>query len=112
MKAADLAEIILRAPTRRLDAEAKIVVCRPGTVGGTPAVSLKSAGFGIDWDNGTFQIYPAEQLTTLSAEDVAAIHKDVVKGGSWHAFQQWKKQDARIKALEAELAALKGAKHA
>ena len=29
------------------------------------------------------------------------------KGGSWHAYQQYKKQAEHIKALEAELAALR-----
>lgn len=110
MNAAELAERIMREPTHRLDAEVKVVVCRPGSIGGTPAVSVRSAGIGIDWDARSFLIYPADQLTPLTADDVEAIRQDVRKGSSWHAFQQWKKQDARIKELEAEVAALRGVK--
>jgi len=109
MKAGELAEILMRVQTRSLDAEVKVVVCRPGSVGGMPSVAVRNAGLGIDWDARTFQIFTAEQVTTLTAEDVGAIRKDAVKGSSWHAFQQWRKQNDRIKELEAEIAALKAA---
>lgn len=107
MKAGELAEILMRGPTRSLDSEVKVVIYRPGSVGGLPAVPVRNAGFGIDWDARTFQIFTTEQITTLTPEDVEMIRKDAVKGQSWHAYQAYKKQFERIKALEAELAALR-----
>lgn len=105
----DIAEQILGQSSRTLDLEARIVVQSQGSVGSTPSVAVSSAQAGIDWDNGKFLIYPEQALTTLTPDDVAAIRESVRKGGSWHAYQQYKKQAERIKALETELAAQRAA---
>lgn len=102
-----LAEIIMQRDSRHFDKKVRVCIHSPGAIGGTPSVAVVSAGFGFDWDNGTFLINTDEKLTKLTPEDVEAIRISVAKGGSWHAYQEWKKQDARIKELEAELRALK-----
>jgi RPA family protein len=85
----------------------QVEVFRPGAVGGTPRVAIVGMQAGFDWDNGAMLLKPESRLTTLTPEDVAAIHDSARKGQSWHAFQQYKKQADRIKELEAEVAALK-----
>ena len=109
MNAHEIAEIILGQSSRVLDFEARIVVQSQGSVGGTPTVAVSRVQVGFDWDNGKLLIYPEQALTTLTPDDVAAIRESVSKGGSWHAYQQYKKQAERIKALEAELAAAQSA---
>lgn len=108
MRANQLAEIILRAPTNSLDDEVRIVVHNPGKVGPRSSVPLKAAAYGMDWERGTFELIPAAPLSLLSPEDVAAIHKSVSAGSSWHAYQAHKKLHERIQQLEAEIAAMKG----
>ena len=108
MKAEQLAEIILRAPTRSLGDEVRIVVHNPGKVGPRSSVPLQVAGYGTDWERGTFELIPAMPLTRLTPEDVAAIHKSVSAGSSWHAYQAHKKLHERIQQLEAEIASMKG----
>ena len=107
MTAGELAEHIMRAPTRKLDHQVRILTFSPGYVGGSPGSLIQAAQYGIDWDASTFQIVAADRLTKLSPEDVEAIKDSARKGQSWHAYQAFKRQDDRIKALEAELAALK-----
>lgn len=109
MKANQLAEAILRVSTRKLDDEVRIVVHNPGKVGPRSSVVLQSAGYGMDWENGTFELIPATPLTRLTPEDVEAIRVSVSKGSSWHAYQAHKVLHERIKQLEAELAAVRGA---
>lgn len=109
MFAHEIAERILGPSSRTLDLEARIVVQSQGSVGSTPSVAVSSVQAGFDWDNGKFLIYPEQALTTLTPDDVAAIRDSVRKGGSWHAYQQYKKQAERIKVLEAELAAQRAA---
>ncbi|MDP4076229.1 hypothetical protein [Acidovorax sp. A1169] len=109
MNATQLAEIILRASTRKLDDEVRIVAqARAATMGPRHTVGLHSAGYGIDWENGTFELIPATPLTVLTPEELAEVRKSMAMGQSWHAYKSWKKQDERIKALEAELATLRG----
>lgn len=110
MNACDLANNILRAGENIRTNEARVVVFSPGSVGATPSVGIKSVVCGFDWDNGTLLIHTDEPLTRLSPEDVKAIRESISKGTSWHAYQAHKKQADHIKALEAELAELKGAK--
>lgn len=104
MKAHEIAERIIGQTSRGLDCEARIVVQSQGSVGGTPTVAVSRVEAGFDLDSGKFLIYPKQTLATLTPDDIAAIHESVRKGGSWHAYQQYKKQTERIKALEAELA--------
>lgn len=85
----------------------RIVVFAPGAIGPTPTVEVQSVQPGFDWDQGKTLILPAQPLTVLTQEDVAAIHKSVRSGSSWHAYQAQQKLRDRITQLEAELAALK-----
>lgn len=110
MNAGDLANNILRAGENARANEARVVVFSPGSIGPSPSVGIKSAVCGFDWDNGTLLIHTDEPLTQLSPEDVKAIRESISKGTSWHAYQAHKKQADCIKALEAELAEIKGAK--
>ncbi len=79
-----------------------IVVQSQGSIGGTPCVEVATLSAGIDWDHGKLMIYPAQPLTTLSAEDVADIRKSVAGGQSWHAYQAYKKHQEQLKAAEAQ----------
>jgi len=108
VKASELAEHILRASTRRLDDEVRIVIHQPGSIGPRPSVGIQQAAYGIDWEADRFDIVPAMSLTRLSSEDVEAIRTSVVKGSSWHAYKAQEGLRARIKELEAEVVALKG----
>jgi hypothetical protein len=88
-----------------------VKVMSPGTVGGSPCEELTAINVGFDWDNGKIIFDTKSPLTKLSLEDVAAIHKSAKEGQSWHAYQSYKKQADRIKALETELADLKAKHH-
>lgn len=78
------------------DAKVVIQVLRPGSMGGTPCVSVASLNVGFDWDNGKLILVPEHPLTQLTAEDVAAIRESVSKGQSWHAHQFYKNQLAVV----------------
>lgn len=107
MLAHEISERINRLFTRSPELEARIVIQSQGSVGGTPTVAVRDALAGFDWDSGKFLIYPEQPLIPLTPEDIAAIHDSLRKGGSWHAYQSYKKQADRIKELEAELAKLR-----
>jgi len=85
---------------RRRPLEMKIAIFRPGSLGGTPCVGVETVAGGFDWDAGKLMIYPSEPLTALSPEEVADIRKSVAGGQSWHAYQQHKEQQDKIKAAE------------
>lgn len=102
-----LSEVTSRQPNREWNVVVKVF--NPGTVGGTPCVGVNRLDIGFDWDNGKVMLETDVPLTTLTREDVAAIHKSAKEGQSWHAFQSYKKQAEKIKALEAEIASLKAA---
>lgn len=104
LTAAHLAQI---ARSGAPESTVRVLVCRPGGVGPSPTVTVINAQHGFDWDSGRLLLLPAQPLTTLTPEDVAAIHESVRKGSSWHAYEKWKKQAERIKALEQEIAALR-----
>lgn len=87
--------------------ELAVRVYQPGTLGGTPCVKVIGMTQGIDWDQGTLLIATEQPLTVLTPEDVEAIRKSAAQGQSWHAYQSYKTQNDRIKALEAEVASLK-----
>lgn len=103
-----LAEMAMSGGKRNLESTVRILACRPGGVGPSPTVTVINAQHGFDWDSGSLLLRPAQPLTPLTPEDVAAIHESVRKGSSWHAYEKWKKQEARIKELEQEVARLKG----
>ena len=85
----------------------QVEVFNPGTLGGTPRVAVTSIQAGFDWDAGVMLLKTAMPITTLSPESVEAIRASARQGQSWHAYQAHKRQHERIKALEAEIAALK-----
>ena len=98
---------------RDAEHEVRIVVHAPGSIGGTPSVSLSERGVqvGFDWDHGKLLLYPEVPLTRLTPEDVAAIHESVKKGQSWHAYQAHKKtkekHSEQLQQCKEEIAMLK-----
>lgn len=80
-----------------------VEVFEPGRIGGTPCSMVKYLNPGFDWNAGTLLIVPSEPLTRLSTEDVEAIRQSISKGQSWHAYQEFKEQDAKVKLAEARL---------
>ena len=103
----EISERISRLSGHAPELDVRIVIQSQGSVGATPSVAVRDVVAGFDWDNGKLLIYPEHALTSLTPDDVAAIRDSVRKGGSWHAYRQYKKQAEHIKALEAELAALR-----
>jgi hypothetical protein len=92
---------------RYLDRDLVIEVYNPGSIGGTPCTKVAAIVQGNDWDGGKIILSPEQKLTSLTAEQVEAIMESARQGQSWHAYQSYKKQQDKIKALEAEVAALK-----
>lgn len=80
-----------------------VQIFEPGRIGGTPCSAVTDIHVGFDWNAGTILITCAEQLTRLSPEDVEAIRTSVKMGQSWHAYQGYKEQQAKIKLAEARL---------
>jgi hypothetical protein len=79
-----------------------IVVQSQGSIGGTPCVEVDSMQAGFDWDAGKLMIYPAQPLSQLSPEEVAAISESVSKGQSWHAYQAYKAQQEKLKSVQVQ----------
>lgn len=79
--------------------------CHPPAwrIGGTPTVGVKAIHAGFDWDSNTILIYPEEQLTRLTPDEVAAITKSVSKGQSWHSYQQFKKYREQLAEATEEI---------
>lgn len=103
----EISERIIRLSGNAPELDVRIVIQSQGSVGSTPSVAVREVVAGFDWDNGKLLIYPEQPLTQLTPEDVSAIRDSVRRGGSWHAYQQHKKQADRIKELEAELAEIR-----
>lgn len=97
--------------TRLDNADLVIVVQNPGTVGGTPAVSVLDIHTGIDWDANKVMLTTEQDLTLLSKVESLAILESVRLGSSWHAYQTQKQLKDRITSLEQELAQLKSTPH-
>ena len=55
----------------------EVVVCveRAGAIGATPAVSVKSANLGFDWDQGRLVLYTETALREINRDEIAALHK-------------------------------------
>ncbi|MBC8949857.1 hypothetical protein [Xenorhabdus sp. TS4] len=80
----------------KASAPLRLVIHQPGGIGGTPTVGMKAIHAGFDWDSNTILIYPEEQLTRLTPDEMAAITKSVSKGQSWHSQQQPKEYRQRL----------------
>lgn len=97
--------ILSNKHSQRCDMNVTIVVHSPGSIGSTPSVDVQSIQAGFDWDSGQVMIFPAQQLTTLTPEQVAEITESVRKGQSWHAYQEYKKHKEQLEKLSIELEA-------
>ena len=73
MKLKDLKEYLDGLSNKDLDRELMVPVYKPGTLGGTPSLSVKEISLGFDWDQGVAHVETGEQLTLLSSEEVSAI---------------------------------------
>ncbi|BET96977.1 hypothetical protein [Xenorhabdus taiwanensis] len=82
--------------SHKASAPLRLVIHQPGGIGGTPTVGMKAIHAGFDWDSNTILIYPEEQLTRLTPDEVAAITKSISKGQSWHSQQQLKEYRQRL----------------
>lgn len=100
-----LNRILSNNHSHRRDMDVTIVVHSPGSIGSTPSVEVQSIQAGFDWDSGQVMIFPAQQLTTLTPEQVADITESVRKGQSWHAYQEYKKHKEQLEKLSIELEA-------
>lgn len=87
----------------KASAPLRLVIHQPGGIGGTPTVGVKAIHAGFDWDSNTILIYPEEQLTRLTPDEVAAITKSVSKGQSWHSYQQFKKYREQLAEATEEI---------
>ncbi|MBU2721806.1 hypothetical protein [Acidithiobacillus ferridurans] len=85
MQVKELKELLKRS--HRDGDNVSICVFRPGTIGGTPAVPLKSAYAGFDWDQGKFLLEP-EAPVELVDSDVAARNEPRLPTVSTLALQQ------------------------
>lgn len=84
-----------------------IPVFQPGSIGGVPFVEVVTLQKGIDWNKNQLFLEPAQPLTKLSPEDVAAIQSSVKKGQSWHTLKILKSATEENAALKFEVARLK-----
>ncbi|EPT8703111.1 DUF551 domain-containing protein [Escherichia coli] len=99
--------ILSNKHSQRCDMNVTIVVHSPGSIGSTPSVDVQSIQAGFDWDSGQVMIFPAQQLTTLTPEQVADITESVRKGQSWHAYQEYKNHKEQLEKLSIELESAK-----
>lgn len=98
-----LNEIAARAGHRLDTMTVQVIVHRPGSIGGTPTVHLKSIGAGFDWDAGKVMLRLTEDVSQITQEERDAIVKHARDGQSHRAYQDHQK----IKALQDEVTELK-----
>ncbi|WOL24296.1 particle associated protein [Yersinia phage fHe-Yen8-01] len=82
------------------------VILSDATCGAMPHVEVQALVRGIDWDRDCMIATPTKPLTVLTAEEVRDIQLSMRKGGNWHSFQRYKKQQDKIDALTVQLEAL------
>lgn len=82
--------------------EVVVVVSEKGTVGGSPRVAIKSAGFGIDWDSGKFMLYPTTPVKRTNVDEIKAAYKALEEAG-WSLYEM-RNLKAEVKRLKAKLA--------
>lgn len=73
------------------------------TIGGTPRVEITGLNAGIDWDSGALFLHADEELTALTAEELADVRKHAQLGQSRETYDLYR----RCKALELEVKTLK-----
>lgn len=103
---AALTDMAARQPNR--EQTLVVTVLSPGKIGSSPCVTVTDMHAGFDWNSGKILLSTDKQLTVLSPEDVAAIHKSAKDGQSWHAFKRYERQANEIQVLKNEIATLKG----
>lgn len=78
----------------------EVVVCveRAGAVGATPAVSVKSANLGFDWDQGRLVLYPETTLREIDQDECAALRKSYDElGWSLYKINNIKRENKKLK---------------
>lgn len=95
MKVSDLIAILERANP---DDEVRIRIKSPGTVGASPAVGIKSAQSGFDWDRGSFLVFPVDDLSKDTVELLEQI-KTLQDNFGWSEYEN-RNLKAEIKRLK------------
>ena len=84
------------------DDEVSILITLPySTVGRRPMVSIKTAGFGFDWDSGNFILSPTEDLSP-SNRDFEKMMREMQERNGWLEYEK-RNLKAEIKKLKALL---------
>jgi len=78
MKLKDLKNLLNNMSSRHDDDDVLVEVTRKGAVGGTPAVKVRSANSGFDWDNGRFIIRTEVPLKEITLEEKRDINIDTI----------------------------------
>lgn len=89
-----------------LDAEVMVLVKQPNSIGPSPAVRVKHAQMGFDWDNGKLLIACEQDVMVADNDLINRVRKAEEKYG-WADYEmrgleaQVKRLTKRIKELEA-----------
>jgi CO dehydrogenase/acetyl-CoA synthase delta subunit len=82
----------------RDDLEVVVCVERAGAIGATPAVSVKSANLGFDWDQGRLVLYPETTLREIDRDEIAALRKNYDElGWSLYKVNNIKRENKQLK---------------
>ena len=98
MKVRDLIAILERANP---EDDVRIRIKSPGTFGQSPAVDVKSASSGFDWDRGSFLIFPVDDLSKDTVELLEQINTLQDKFG-WSEYEN-RNLKADIKRLRKQI---------
>lgn len=85
MLISELQEIISRKH-REDNINVKVVIKTPTGGPSTPAVHIKSAQFGFDWDSNTLLLYPEQDLSYTDHDHLANIKKQAEEIG-WSVYE-------------------------
>jgi len=83
------------------DPEVVVEITTSGSVGGTPAVNVKWAGVGIDWDENKFLIHTEEPVMKVNQKTIDDLRKEAEKIG-WNMYEN-RNLKAEVKKLRAQL---------
>lgn len=78
MKLKELRDKLNAMNSHHDDDEVLVEVVRRGAVGGTPAVKVRSANSGFDWDNGRFIIHTDVPLKEITLDEKRDINIDKI----------------------------------